>query len=1168
MGNDLWQLCGRYGIATDYHDIWGARHAVAPEHLRALLREFGADPDGADETPARPWHPALPAVVVSGTGSFDVQIWLPQETDRFSWRIDARTAAPTGARHIGRSCRKPNAPRSRARRGCATASTSRRRCRPATTTCMSTASTAQPCCCARRPLLRARRAGERRPALGPDAAAAQPAVAPQLGHRRLHRPGALRRARGAGGRGLHRPQSAARAVPAQPGAHQPLQPVLARAPQRAVPRRRGDSRLPRLPGRPAARALAGVPGTARGAARRRRWSSTPASRRPSSRSSNCSTGTSATAALADDVLEPFRRERGRALRQHALFEALQEHFFRADAQVWGWPVWPAEFRDPEGPAVARFAQENADRVGFFEYLQWQCALQLDAVARQCRALGMPIGLYQDLAVSVDRAGSDAWRHQPSFALGASVGAPPDEFNPNGQNWGLPPLRPDRLPGHRLPGLHRSTACLHARRGRDPHRPRDGPDAAVLDSGGRHGARRRLRLLPDRGNAGDRRARKRAQPLPRDRRRPRHRRRRDARGAAPLRRAVVPPAVLRAPGGGFRPPADYPRDALVAVSTHDLATLAGWWAVHDLRIRHALHLFPDDAVFEKQLLDRAQERVHLLSAVQRATDLPGDVLADAVGANSLPLQAVEAVHAFLALTPSKLMVVQLEDALGEVEQANMPGTTDQHPNWRRKYARELETLWETGGLLALCRALTRIRPRATQADSAARRDRTLIPRATYRLQFHAGFTFDDAIRTLPYLARLGISHVYCSPIQRARPGSMHGYDVVAHDEINPELGGMPAFERFTQALRAQGMGQLLDLVPNHMGVLGADNPWWMDVLENGACSLYADYFDIEWQPLNAELVGKVLLPVLGDHYGDVLDRGELQLRWDGAMGELAVHYHAHRFPLAPQTYRPCCCAPGSAWATPSGGQPGQHRHRVPAAPAVRRCFGAGRRRTRPRQGAAQGAAGAPCHQAAGSGAGHRPGDRRTEPARRARRAARPAGGAVLAARLLARGGRRDQLPPLLRHQRTGGPAHRTRGGFRGDACAGARPGGARMGRRVPHRSPRRALRSGAVLRAAAAGLRAAHGLAPSAPAAGGRRPGRSTWSPRRSPRRRRKCPRHGPCTAPPATASPTSPTACWSSTARPSACAASGAPSPSTPRPSRTWSTTASAPSRAARWHRS
>ena len=200
-----------------------------------------------------------------------------------------------------------------------------------------------------------------------------------------------------------------------------------------------------------------------------------------------------------------------------------------------------------------------------------------------------------------------------------------------------------------------------------------------------------------------------------------------------------------------------------------------------------------------------------------------------------------------------------------------------------------------------------RPQSDTPDNDARQARertappTRVPRATYRLQFHHGFTFDDAIEILPYLAELGISHIYCSPIQRARAGSMHGYDVVAHDEINPELGGMPAFERFTAALKKLDMGQLLDLVPNHMGVLCADNPWWMDVLEDGAASVFAQYFDIDWEPLNHELFGKVLVPVLSDQYGDVLDRGELQLRWEGACGELALHYREHRFPLAPSTY---------------------------------------------------------------------------------------------------------------------------------------------------------------------------------------------------------------------------------------------------------------------------
>ena len=180
------------------------------------------------------------------------------------------------------------------------------------------------------------------------------------------------------------------------------------------------------------------------------------------------------------------------------------------------------------------------------------------------------------------------------------------------------------------------------------------------------------------------------------------------------------------------------------------------------------------------------------------------------------------------------------------------------------------------------------------------ERARIPRATYRLQFHREFDFDAAVRVLPYLARLGISHVYCSPISRARPGSTHGYDVVAHDEINPELGGAAGYERFSAALQQHGMGQLLDMVPNHMGVLGAENPWWSDVLENGAASAYAGYFDIDWDPIDPELRGKVLLPALGEHYGSVLAQGQLQLAFEPATGRFVLRYFEHVFPLDPGT----------------------------------------------------------------------------------------------------------------------------------------------------------------------------------------------------------------------------------------------------------------------------
>jgi (1->4)-alpha-D-glucan 1-alpha-D-glucosylmutase len=133
------------------------------------------------------------------------------------------------------------------------------------------------------------------------------------------------------------------------------------------------------------------------------------------------------------------------------------------------------------------------------------------------------------------------------------------------------------------------------------------------------------------------------------------------------------------------------------------------------------------------------------------------------------------------------------------------------------------------------------------------------------------------------------------------GSQHGYDVVAHDEINPELGGRQGFERMAATLRAHGIGILLDVVPNHMSIAGSENRWWLDVLENGPASRYAGYFDIEWEPIDPDLRGKVLLPVLGDHYGEVLARGELKVARDASAGRLEVRYFDHRFPLNPRTY---------------------------------------------------------------------------------------------------------------------------------------------------------------------------------------------------------------------------------------------------------------------------
>ncbi len=179
---------------------------------------------------------------------------------------------------------------------------------------------------------------------------------------------------------------------------------------------------------------------------------------------------------------------------------------------------------------------------------------------------------------------------------------------------------------------------------------------------------------------------------------------------------------------------------------------------------------------------------------------------------------------------------------------------------------------------------------------------MIPRATYRIQFGKDFGFDDAARIAPYLADLGISHIYASPYLLARPGSKHGYDVTNHDALNGELGDEEAFARMNRAFRENGLGQILDFVPNHMGVGGADNPLWLDVLEWGRDSRYAGWFDIDWDSHSEYLSGKLLVPFLGQQYGAELQSGKIELRFDESEGAFSVWlYGTHKLSVTPTSY---------------------------------------------------------------------------------------------------------------------------------------------------------------------------------------------------------------------------------------------------------------------------
>jgi (1->4)-alpha-D-glucan 1-alpha-D-glucosylmutase len=601
----------------------------------------------------------------------------------------------------------------------------------------------------------------------------------------------------------------------------------------------------------------------------------------------------------------YRERQGEALERFALFNALQADFHARDPGVWGWPVWPEEFREPEAPAVRAWREAHRDRVDYHAWLQWIAEEQLAACGQRSFELGVSVGVYQDLAVSVDRAGAEAWGWQHLYADNASVGAPPDDFNLNGQDWGLPPLIPQRLTES---GYAPFIAMLRAAM----------RSAGALRIDHVMGLRR-LFWVPPGGTAADgtyvnypfedllgilalESQRNQCLVIGEDL------------GTVPdeVRNALGPLGVLsyrlllfeKDGAGNFKPPEHYPPQALVAASTHDLPTLKSYWLGHDLDVRAQLGLYPDEAARSAQVVNRSQDRARLLMALEGAGLLPEAVTVHPVSSPELTPELAVAIHAFIARTPAKVMVVQMEDVLGQLDQVNLPGTTSQYPNWRRKLPLNVEEWSQDPRVLALAEALQRERGRGAHPEDAAPGKPEavpVVPRATYRLQLNRGYTFTDAAALAPYLAALGVSHAYCSPYLKARSGSTHGYDIIDHNALNPEVGSEEEFERFVAALSSHGLMQMIDVVPNHMGVMGADNGYWLDVLENGPASVYAGYFDIDWNPIKDELQGRVLVPVLGDAYGAVLERAEIELRFDAVRGEFSFWYYEHRFPLDPREY---------------------------------------------------------------------------------------------------------------------------------------------------------------------------------------------------------------------------------------------------------------------------
>lgn len=614
-----------------------------------------------------------------------------------------------------------------------------------------------------------------------------------------------------------------------------------------------------------------------------------------------------------EAFRVFRDGQGDRLRRFALFEALAEHLSGGAGAPLPFTAWPEPYRRCDSPEAAAFAADRQERLDFHAWLQWQAHRQLRAVGERSLELHLALGICAGLAIGPAPDGADVWADPACYVRGAQVGRPPDGFSPGGRSLGVLAWHPivlrERAYGPFIDALRadmREAGALRIDQVMGLMRPFLIPDGADPAAGTHlsfpHEELLGVLALESRRNqclviGGDPDA---------------------APGAvreALARLGVLSLRVLyseRDDQGGFLPPQGLEPRAALTASTPDLPTLAGFWQGADLEQRRALGLFADVHQYEAQLLRRSNDRAHLLLALDRQGLLPGHQGVDPVAVPVLTPEHIRGVYLYLARAPSRLLLIQAADLLGQVDQVNLPGSGDAYPNWRQHQPLELESWAEQPGVQSLLAAVRDERGSSARPAAAGPLPRpepggaAAIPRATYRLQLHAGFGFAAAAELVPYLAELGISHCYFSPYLEARPGSTHGYDVVAHDRLNPELGTLEDYERLCRTLADHGMGQILDMVPNHVGVMGHENRWWLDVLENGPASPFADYFDIDWAPLREELRGKVLVPVLGDHYGSVLDSGALRLAY--AEGAFRVEYDDHHFPIDPREY-PRILSPG-------------------------------------------------------------------------------------------------------------------------------------------------------------------------------------------------------------------------------------------------------------------
>jgi 4-alpha-glucanotransferase len=390
---------------------------------------------------------------------------------------------------------------------------------------------------------------------------------------------------------------------------------------------------------------------------------------------------------------------GELLERHARFDALDRFLTEKKKCEPGWTNWPEEFRDPQGAASMDFAAAHPRRIEFYLYLQWLADAQLREAQALARTLGMPIGLYGDYAVGANASGSETWSERTCYRLDAEIGAPPDPLALKGQAWGVPPQDPlsmqqDRLHGFiamirnnmRYYGAMRFDhvmslfrlwwvpAGMSATDGAYVHYPLHQLFAVVALESQRN---RCLIVGEDLGVVPD-----------------------EVRAAMPLYGLYHYKVMLfEQEGGRFRRPAEYSRQSLATVTTHDLPTLRSFWGTEDIALRERLHLYPSEEVRDRILRERSADRVALIAALHEEGLAPPE---SANGGMAYTAELVQALHMYLARSGAALVALQLDDLLGMIDPVNVPGTSHEYPNWRRKVSETLEAISARADLrVALC-----------------------------------------------------------------------------------------------------------------------------------------------------------------------------------------------------------------------------------------------------------------------------------------------------------------------------------------------------------------------------------------------------------------------------------------------------------------------------------